>query len=179
MFFHNKIKTEGFIFKKKILLNKDILISLFTKDKGKILIIGKGTRKITSRRLSYLETANLVDLVLEENKHKFYLKEIDLISGFYKIKKDLKKINIIYNFFYILDKILPENQKELEVYNLIKNFFVLINKESDFYILNDLMYLYINKILIKLGFLKKMITKDKINDFLSELINEKIPSFII
>lgn len=175
----NKIKTEAFILKKIILLEKDILIFFFSQEKGKIIALAKGARKITSKRISYLETGNLVNIILEKRKEKLYLKEIDLISGFYKIKADFKKINALYSFFYVLDKILPENQKEEKIYTLTKQFFININNFNKTDDLKFTTYKYINKVLISLGYLKEEVDKNQIKKILFELTNEKIPSFII
>ncbi|MCS6956499.1 MAG: DNA repair protein RecO [Patescibacteria group bacterium] len=177
MVFVNKIKTKAFILKKKILLNKDLLVFLFTEKKGKIAVLAKGVRKINSRRSSYLETGNLVDVVLDIRNNFYYLKEINLLSGFYQIKKDKEKIKIIYQFFYILDKILPEEKEEVNIYNLTKSFFIGISQNNN--IKNDTIYKYINRILIKLGYLKQEVDKKEIEKIFFELTNEKIPSFII
>lgn len=174
-----RIKTQAFVLKKKILLEKDILIFFFSKEKGKIVVLAKGARKLTSRRISYLETGNLVDLILERRKEKIYLKEINLISGFYQIKNNFKKINILYNFFYILDKILPENQKEERIYNLAKNFFIEINNIDKNVNIESVLYKYLNQILINLGYLKKEENKEKLKEIFFEITNEKLSSFII
>lgn len=175
MSFQNIIKTEAFIFKKKILLNKDLLVFFFTKDLGKILVLAKGVRKITSRRSSFLETGNLVNVILNRKNDQYYLKEINLISGFYNIKSNKNKINLIYQLFYVLDKILPENQKEEDVYKLTKSFFIKINQIET----NKIIYQFLNKIFIKLGYLKEEVDEKKIDEVFFELTNEKIPTFII
>lgn len=176
-----KIKTEGFILKKKTLLGKDFLTFIFTEKKGKINCIAKGARKITSRRLSYLETGNLVDIVIDEKKDTFYIKEINLKSCFLNIKNNLKKINLMYQFLYFLERILPENQNEENVFKLTKLFFIkiTINKNQDETELNNLLYFYMNKILIELGYLKFLTNKYKIEETFLELTNEKITSFIV
>lgn len=175
------MKTEGFILKKKTLLEKDFLISIFTEKKGKINCLAKGARKITSRRLSYLETGNLVDILIEEKRSIFYIKEINLKSCFLNIKNNLKKINLMYQFLYFLERILPENQKEENVFKLTKLFFIKmsINKNQNEVDSNNLLYFYMNKILIELGYLKFLTDKYKIEKTFLELTNEKITSFIV
>ncbi|MCX7955703.1 MAG: DNA repair protein RecO [Patescibacteria group bacterium] len=177
MVFFDKIKTEAFVLKKKILLNKDLLIFLFSQERGKIVVLAKGVRKINSKRSSYLETGNLVDIVLNVRNNFYYLKEINLLSGFYKIKQNKDKVKIIYQFFYILDKILPENKEEKNVYNFTKLFFINLNKQKN--IDNELIYKYTNKILILLGYIKKKVSKNEIDRIFFELTNEKIPLIII
>ena len=39
------LKTEAIVLKKKDLLNKDVLISLFTQDLGRLTIFAKGVKK--------------------------------------------------------------------------------------------------------------------------------------
>lgn len=179
MFFFRKIKTEGFVLKKKILFGKDFLVFFFTQDRGKITVLAKGIKKLTSRRISSLETGNLVNIIIEKKKEIFYLKETELKSGFYQIKNNFKKINAIYNFFFILDKLLPENQKEEKVYNIVKKFFIEIDKINDDYQLRNLLYKYINKIFIFLGYLKKEEKLENLRKIFFEITNVKMPFFVI
>ena len=53
-------KDEGIVLAKKNLLNGNRLVILFTKAHGKIVLTGYGVRKLTSRRLSHLETGNYI-----------------------------------------------------------------------------------------------------------------------
>lgn len=171
----NFLKTEAFVLKKKNLLNKDLLVFLFTEEKGKISVFAKGARKITSRRLSYLETGNLIKVNLTKKDEIFYLNEVELISGFLKIKENQEKTKFLYQFFFVLEKLLPENQKEKQVYDLTKYFLISISKNSvkNLKILN-----YLNKLLKKLGYIKNDLDKNQLENFLNNLINEKMPSFL-
>ncbi|PIP63744.1 hypothetical protein COW97_01050, partial [Candidatus Roizmanbacteria bacterium CG22_combo_CG10-13_8_21_14_all_34_12] len=55
------LKTEAVVLKKKDLLNKDVLISVFSQDLGRLTLFAKGIKKITSRRSPHLQTGNLVN----------------------------------------------------------------------------------------------------------------------
>jgi DNA repair protein RecO (recombination protein O) len=117
------IKTEGIVLKKKSLLDKDYLVTIFTKDQGKIRVLAKGVKKITSRRLSHLQTGNLIKLLINQKTIGFIFRKPRLSSGFSKIKKDKNKVKNLYLFLFIIDRLLAENQKDWSVYQIILNFF--------------------------------------------------------
>lgn len=161
-------KSEGIVLKKKSLLNKDYLVTIFTKEQGKIKVFAKGIKKITSRRLSHIETGNLIQTILSSKKDRFYLQETKLISGFTKIKDSQEKVNYLYQFFFVLERLLPENQKEFDVYQLTKKF--LIRLSSDEFSQTDLTQ-FVNELIRQLGY--------SLTQTIEEILNEKLPSFII
>lgn len=172
----SSFKTEAFVLKKKDLLNKDILISLFTKKEGKVIVIAKGVKKITSKRAPHLQTGNLINVQLNKKNNIIYLEESQLISAFSQIKNKSKKINILYQYFFVLDKLLPENQKELSVYNLTKSFLFKIHQSISE---DNFLISYLNKTLKVLGYIKKDYQKIDLEVIISDLIGEKFPSFNI
>lgn len=169
-------KTEALILKKRNLLNKDIITTLFTQKYGRLKVIAYGVKKITSRRLSHVQTGNLINALIYRKDDRFYLQETQLISGFFQIKNNQQKINELYFLFFVLDRLLPENQKEPLVYQLSKNFLIDLSKTMDFN--KSILTKYLNKILVLLGYLKKDKPFEKLWFFLQEeLLQEKIPSF--
>ncbi len=170
------LKTEALVLKKKSLLNKDSLIFLLTKEQGKTVAAAKGVKKITSRRSPHLETGNLIFALFNKKNDRLYLQETKLISGFSELKKNQEKVNKLYQFFFVLEKLLPENQKEEVVYNLTKSFLVKLSKSVSN---NDILALYFNKLLKVLGYTKQSHDIIELETIISDLINEKIPSFNI
>jgi len=171
------IKTEAVVLKKKSLLNKDYLVTIFSEYEGKIKVFAKGTKKITSRRLSYLQTGNLIQGLIYKKDNRFYLQETKLISGFSKIKDSPKKSNYLYYFLFILERLLAENQRDFSVYTMLKNFLIQLSENSKFNEFN--LYQYINKLIQDLGYSKEDYSPDELKQFIEEIINEKLPSFII
>jgi len=168
------IKSEGIVLKKKGLLNKDYLVTIFTKEQGKIKIFAKGAKKITSRRLAHLQTGNLVQAIINKKDDRLYLQETKLISGFSKIKNDKKKVENLYLFLFIVDRLLAEGQKDYSVYQLLLKFLIDLSESAQFSI-----NLFIEKLLVDLGYLNKMDKDNNLYSFIEEIISEKLPSFII
>lgn len=171
------VKTEAIVLRKRSLLNKDTIITLFSKDFGKLNVFAKGIRKITSRRLPHTQTGNLINILIHKKDDRLYLQETALISGFTEIKKNQKKINELYFILFVLERLAPENQKETTLYNLAKKFLIdlSLTAVSD----RSIVTKYLNKILIILGYLHKEKTLDELRLIIEEIINEKLPEFAI
>lgn len=165
-------KTEAVVLKKKDLLNKDVLISLFTQDLGRLTVFAKGVKKITSRRSPHLQTGNLINVLVSHKHDHNYLQESELISGFSELKKDENKVNNLYSFLFVLERLLPEGQKETKTYNLTKNFLIDLSKsvKSD-----NITVKYLTDIMMQLGYLDKKVSFSELKSLIEEIINEKIP----
>lgn len=170
------IKTEAIVLRKRNLLNKDLLVTLFSASEGKIKVVAKGVKKLTSRRAPHLETANLIEAMINRVGDRLYLEETRLISGFSELKKDRRKISLLYQFLFVLERLLPENQKEDIIYNLTKSFLIKLSHKTSKY---DILEQYLNKLLKGLGYTKKDHDLIELEAIISDLINEKLPEFHI
>ena len=170
------LKAEGIVLTKKNLLNKDKFVTILTLEYGKLRLFAKGVKKITSRRLPHLETGNYIKIDVYRKQDRLYLQESTLISGFYKIKNDPKKQNFLYVFFFVLNKLLPEEQKEEAVFGLTKHFLSTLSEKQ--FKQQDL-NLFLNKLLYKLGYLQQEEPQDKLYQLVQEIINEKLPEVML
>jgi len=167
------IKTEAIVLRKRSLPNQDKIVTLFTKELGKVNVFAKGIKKITSRRLPHVQTANLINIVLYKKEDRFYLQETSLVSGFSQIKKDQSKLQILYRLFFVVERMLPENQNEAEVFKLVMSFLIELSKSQDQE--SSLLLKYLNKILKLLGFSKEDKSYNELTSSIEEIIHEKMP----
>ncbi len=172
-----RTETEAIVIKKRELLNKDVLVTLFTSDMGKITAIAKGARTLSSRRAPHLQTGNLINAMLYNKGDIHYLQETSLISGFSQIKAESPKMSLTYFFLHIVDKLTPEGQKEADVYVLIKRFLVDLSKSSVESI--EGIEIYLNKLLIALGYSTTHVPLSQLRLQIEELTGEKLKLFII
>ncbi|EKE15423.1 MAG: hypothetical protein ACD_12C00028G0001 [uncultured bacterium] len=166
------LKTEAIVLKKKDLLNKDVLISVFSQDLGRLTLFAKGIKKITSRRSPHLQTGNLVNILVSHKNDHYYLQESELVSGFSELKKNEKKVNNLYSFLFVLERLLPEQQKETKTYNLTKNFLIDLSKSVKSDIIT---FQYLTDIMMQLGYLDQKVSYPELKSLIEEIINEKIP----
>jgi DNA repair protein RecO (recombination protein O) len=166
------LKTEAVVLKKKDLLNKDVLISLFTQDLGRLTVFAKGVKKITSRRSPHLQTGNLINVLISHRNEHYYLQESEMISGFSELKKESGKVEQLYSFLFVLDRILPEQQKETKIYNLTKNFLIDLSKPIKS---GSVLFKYLTSAMKSMGYLDKEVGRAELRSLIEEIINEKIP----
>lgn len=167
------LKTEAFVLRKRSLPNQDKIITLLTKELGKVTTLAKGIKKITSRRLPHIQTANLINVILYKKNDRFYLQETVLRSGFTMIKKDQRKLQVLYQFLFVVERMLPENQPEPLVYTLVKKFLIELSNKQ---VKNaKLLSHYLNRLLMFLGYSKEDKSLNEIRSNIQEIIHEKMP----
>lgn len=88
----------------------DKLIFLYSEEFGKIKVIAKGARKITSKFTGHLETLNICVASLYFGPRNIILTEIATIKNFKEIREDLEKLRSALQIAEITNQIVYENQ---------------------------------------------------------------------
>lgn len=166
------IETDAFVIKEKCLLKNDSLVTLFTKKMGKVKVLAKGVKKITSRRLSHIDTGNLIKAFLYQKKEAYYLQQTLLKSSFSLLKVNPVKTKYLFFILFLIDRLLPENQEEKKIYFLTLNYLSLLAREEKS--LKNLLN-YSNQLFLHLGYGKKFSDFNALKIFIQEIINEEIP----
>ncbi len=115
------VKTEGIVIKRKNYGEADRLVTVFTKDFGKITVKAGGVRRITSRRSSHIELLNLSEIYLYKGRSYFTLTEAIVMKNFLAIKDNLVTIGFAYHICELIDGLCAENQENEKVFHLLKN----------------------------------------------------------
>ncbi len=168
-------KLEGIILKRKNYAEADRLLTIFTKQKGKICCLAKGVRKINSKRAPFLELFNQIRLYLVKGWNFDLISEVELIQNFPHIQRKLTKISQVYWLVELIEKLSAEGQKNLIIYNLLLTYLEKINKEN--YLPTELMLEFQKKLLLTLGFgLPKIVNQKNLDKFIEHILNKKINS---
>ena len=113
-------KIEGIIIKRRNFGETDRILTVFSKNKGKIQVVAKGVRKITSRRSAHVELLNLSQLALHDGKMPI-LTEAETLNHFSSLKNDLRKASFAFYVCELIDGLLAEHQENRAVFNLLQN----------------------------------------------------------
>ena len=116
--------------KRKDIGEADRLITLFTKQHGKLSASAKGVRKINSRRAGNLEILNHVKILLHQTKGLPIVTEAETVADFGQLKKDLKKLSLVYLVFELVDQFLSEEQENSAIFNLLKDTLEALEKSE-------------------------------------------------
>jgi len=140
MFVH--YRTQGFIFKKEDRGEADQLFIIFTRDFGKLEILGKGIRKISSKLRSGMEIFYLSEIEFIQGKTYKTLTDTILIEKFQNLRKSLKRLNIADQISEVLDEFVREEEPDEKIWQLLLEVFSKLN-DFQFSILNlQLIYYY-------------------------------------
>jgi DNA repair protein RecO (recombination protein O) len=111
--------TEGIIVKRSNFGEADRILTVLTPFKGKIKVIAKGVRRITSRRGGNVELLNRVRLHIFQGQGMPVLSEAQAEETFPKIKSDLILSSYASHLIELIDRLVPEDQMSPGVYELL------------------------------------------------------------
>lgn len=112
-------RVEGIILKRKDFGETDRILTVFAKHRGKIKIVAKGVRKISSRRAPHVELLNQSILTVHEGKLPI-LTEAETINHFSGLKNDLKKAGYAFYICELVDGLNPLHQENRSVFSLLE-----------------------------------------------------------
>ncbi|HLB60585.1 MAG TPA: DNA repair protein RecO [Patescibacteria group bacterium] len=113
-------RVRGIIIKRRNYKEADKLLTIFTREYGKITVIGKGVRRITSRRAFALELFNHVEFFLHPSKNFVdIIIEAQVVDTFSKIKAELNTIGKAYEMCELVDIMTREDQENEGVYEVL------------------------------------------------------------
>ena len=85
-------RCEGLTLKKTPLGEADLVVTLFTKDRGKLRAAAKGARRTSSKLMGHLEPLTQVRLSLAQGRNLDYITQAQVIESFANLKQDLGAI---------------------------------------------------------------------------------------
>lgn len=141
------VTVEGIIIKRKSLGEADRVLTVFTKKFGKIKVLAKGVKRITSRRGPNVELFNQVQISIHQGKTFDILTEAQVLNTFPKLRKNLDLVGLAFHICEIVDGLCPEHQPHPKVYEMM----LQVLKELD----HGLVRSFEQNLLTELGYLPK------------------------
>lgn len=111
--------SEGVVLKRINIGEADRLVTIFTKEEGKLVARARGVRKITSRRAGSLEPATQAKFFLRRNGFGAELEQTELINSFSRARITLKRLTQVSQILEVIDLLTRENQSHESVYALL------------------------------------------------------------
>lgn len=128
MFIH--YRTKGLILKKENQGEADQLFTIYTKDFGKLEILGKAIRKITSKLRPGAEIFSLSEVEFIQGKTYKTLTDAILIEKFKNLRHGLKKLSIGYKISEVLDQMVKGQEPDEKIWHLLNETFNKLNNLS-------------------------------------------------
>lgn len=170
-------KTEGIILKRKNIGEADRMLTVFTREYGKIRVIAKGIRKISSRRAPHLEPFTRVAMVVYRGKTLDSVSEVQPLAIYEDIRHDLERVSIAYYLCELVESLLAEKQEHAEVFLMFSQALSELgeSRAGEMYRMSKAFTL---ALLWELGFLPRTqsLNGEALQDFIETITERKLKS---
>lgn len=112
-------ETHAIILKRRNILETDRILTIFSKEYGRIRVYARGIRRVHSRRAGYLEVFSHTVLILHRGKTWDSVTEASPIHAFSVLRKSLLRVSHAYYLCELVDALLPERQEHGDVYTFL------------------------------------------------------------
>jgi len=152
---------------------KDQIISLLTEEKGKLEVLARGVKKITSKNAAYLEPFFLVEAEIIPGRDLSHLGSVQPARAFKNIRADLGKSLLAGYMARLMDRLIQPLSPEPHIFKLFVSWLEYLDKTKK--VTTVLADAFVIKLYYFLGFditkVKKLSASQKKQ--LAELLKEK------
>lgn len=165
--------SEGIVLARKNFGEADRILSVFSKDQGRISLLAKGVRRPKSKKRGHIEIFNLIKYQANIGHGIDIISEAEVIRDYKDIRKNLKKISLAYYFMEVAGKITHEGESNTGLYYLLTDSLENISITKT---LRKLRTDFIFKLLTLLGYWPVGKTMENHDRILEEVIERQITS---
>lgn len=170
------IKDTGFIIRRRNVSEADKYVTILTRNNGKIEVLARGVKKLTSRRAPHLELLNKISFqaVSKTSSSRLVLADIELVSSHTELKKTLESIEDLFLICELILALCPYHQKQEEIFHLLEK--ALRNMKEN---IIDTIENFQRQLLIALGYWDKdtfFVNHDDMLRFTEGIMERKIRS---
>lgn len=164
--------SEAVVLARKNYSEADRILVVYSKDYGRISLLARGVRRLTSRKRGHIEVFNHIKFSAASGHGIDVITEAQVIDDFNEVKKNLKKVSVAYFFMEVIGK-LTKNEKNQRLFDLLLSNLRMLKDELH---LKKLRADFTKDALIATGFWskeKEMLDPDQM---LEEVVEKRIAS---
>jgi len=115
------LKTKGIVVKEQGIGEADKIITIFSRNRGRITALVKGGKRSRSSFTAASQILCYADYVLFSGKEMYSVNSCEVIEPFYEIRNDMVKLTYAAHFMDIVLEIIQENQQSPKLLKLLLN----------------------------------------------------------
>ena len=126
-------KTEGIVLSELRFRDTSKILTIYTKELGKISVMAQGAYRPKSKLLASTQPFSYNEFQFSKGKNFYYINQIDIIDTFYNIRDNMERI--VFGFFILelLDKSIIEEEKNEKIFILLlKGLKILSNLDREY-----------------------------------------------
>lgn len=110
----------------------DRLLTLYTRDQGKVRAVAKGARKINSRKAGHLEPFTRVKLQLARGRDLLIVTQAESLDAYQPLREDLTRMSAAAYIVELLDRFVPDEEVAVPLlYRMLTETLARLAAESD------------------------------------------------
>ena len=124
-------KSEALVIKRINLGEADKILTIFTPNFGKLRVVAKGVRKVTSRLAGHVELFTRSQMLLAKGRNLDIVTQSETVDAYRPLHEDLPRIARASYAAELLDKMTPDALELYPVYKLMVETLQLISADPD------------------------------------------------
>jgi len=167
------LSSEAIVLSTKSYAEADKLITIFSKNFGKLTLIAKGVKRLKSRKRGSLEVFSIIKFFAHRGKGMPIITEVEIIDNLAQLRRDLKKVSVAYFLLEVVSKTTRDEERHHEVYNLLADTLKKLTKEIR---LKSLRREFSLELMTLQGFIPKNQFVPNADELLENIIERKLGS---
>ncbi|MCB0216976.1 MAG: DNA repair protein RecO [Caldilineae bacterium] len=112
-------RSQAIVLRRQDYGEADRILTLYTREHGKVNAIAKGVRRITSRKSGHVELFTQGQLLLAKGRSLDVLTQADTIEPFAALREDLVRTTYAYHVAELVDRLTEEGSPSPAVFDLL------------------------------------------------------------
>ncbi len=121
------------ILKRQDYRDDDLLVTIYSRESGKLTLIARGAKKILSKLAGHLEPVSLSLLNVASGKSLDQLTGASMVKSYARLKADLAKTAAAVWFLRLLDRLTLDNHPDDQIFNLAEKYLDFLARKEDDY----------------------------------------------
>jgi DNA repair protein RecO (recombination protein O) len=109
----------------------DRIVTLFSRDEGKVRAVAKGVRRTTSRSAGHLEPFTLSDVLLAVGRELDVISQADTLDAFREIRENLDLTTHAFYLIELVDLLTEDRSENRTVYEILVDGLRSLREEAD------------------------------------------------
>ncbi len=114
-------RTPAIVLKRHDYGEADRILTLYTRERGKVRAIAKAVRRIASRKSGHIELFTHTDVMLAEGRSLDVLTQVQTIEPFVALREDLIRTTYAYHLAELIDRTIEDGEASPAIFDLLRS----------------------------------------------------------
>lgn len=124
------IRTNAIVLSRINYSDSDLIVRLFSEEKGMISLLLKGVKKAKSNKTALIQPLNILEIVFNFNDKRdlHFAKELNVSQPLKNIHFDIQKTSLSFFISELVYKSIGQLEPDFDLYNFIEKSIILLDK---------------------------------------------------